>query len=123
MSIITSFLKKSLFGLGVFYGVLNKRDHKVYPIIICIYQLMMPSQPNKKGDPVYPVLNMYSCPRVSRQRVNNARIPLLKYRERINANNRNKSYENDFVQGNVLRKFEERDGLIYSFKNMAKKEP
>lgn len=55
-------------------------------------------------DPVYPVLDMYSCPRVSRQRVNNSRIPLLKYRQRIYAHNE-VTYEKDFIQSDFLRKF------------------
>ena len=71
---------------------------------------MLPAETNKRknktNDPVYPVINMYSCPRVSKQRVNNARIPLLKYRERIYANNHSKSYENDFIEASLLRKFE-----------------
>lgn len=63
-------------------------------------------KPKKKTkDPTYPVLNVYSCPRVSKQRVNNARIPLLKYRDRIYANNCTKSHEADFVEGSLLRKF------------------
>ena len=62
---------------------------------------------------------MYSCPRVSRQRVNNSKIPLLKYRQRIFAHNEI-TYEKDFIESGLLRRFEEKDGLIYSFKNMSK---
>ena len=45
----------------------------------------------------FPILNIYSSPRFLKQRVYNAKLPLLKYREPITANNCNLNYENDFV--------------------------
>jgi hypothetical protein len=40
-----------------------------------------PHKPYKNTtDPIYPTINMYSSSRVANQRVNNAKIPLLKYR-------------------------------------------
>lgn len=84
-------------------------------------------QPNQQAptymrgtDPIYPTINVYSSSRVANQRVNNAKIPLLKYREPIRINDCSKSYDSEFVDPNLLRKFETRDGLIHSLKMMKK---
>lgn len=47
----------------------------------------------RSQDPVYPSLNLYSSSRVSGQRVNNAKVPLLKYRDRISANNASRTFD------------------------------
>lgn len=64
---------------------------------------------------------MYSSSRVANQRVNNAKIPLLKYREAIRINDCSKSYDSELVDPNLLRRFEEKDGLIHSIKGMGTK--
>ena len=66
----------------------------------------------------FPTIDIYSSPRVINQKVNNAKVPLLKYRETVTASNRNNSYEGDYVEKGLLRKINERDGLIYNVKNM-----
>lgn len=59
----------------------------------------------RETDPIYPTINVYSSSRVANQRVNNSKIPLLKYREPIAINNCSKSYDSEFVDPNLLRKF------------------
>jgi len=80
-------------------------------------------QPVRSTDPIYPTLNCYSSSRVANQRVNNAKIPLLKYREAIRINDCSKSYDSEFVDPNLLRKFETKDGLIHSIKTMKRELP
>ncbi len=77
----------------------------------------------QNNDPVYPALNMYSSSRVANQRVNNSKIPLLKYREPIRINDASKSFDAEIVDTNLLRKFETKDGLIHSIKMMKKELP
>jgi hypothetical protein len=74
----------------------------------------------KANDPIYPSITMYSSSRVSNQRVNNSKIPLLKYREAIRINSCSRSYDSEFVDPNLLRKFEAKDGLIHSLKAMRR---
>lgn len=68
----------------------------------------------------FPTLNIYSSPRVVNQRVNNSKIPLMKYREAVTANKRSKNYEADIVDKALLRRLEFKDGLIFSLKGMKK---
>lgn len=72
------------------------------------------------GTVVYPTLNLYSCPRVSGQKVQNAKIPLLKYREKVAASNCTKNHDSEYVDSGLLRKFQEKDGMIYTLKKMKK---
>lgn len=74
----------------------------------------------RETDPIYPTINVYSSSRVANQRVNNSKIPLLKYREPIAINNCSKSYESEFVDPILLRKFETKDGLIHTLKMMKR---
>ena len=68
----------------------------------------------------FPAINIYSSPRVTQQKVNNAKVPLLKYREKVSANNRTKNYESDHVDKSLLRKLDQKDGLIFNMKDMKK---
>lgn len=71
----------------------------------------------------FPTLNLYSSPRVSGDRVNNAIVPLLRYMQPVTANNCIQNYEDNFVKPSLCRKLKEKDGLIYMIKNMKKEIP
>ena len=66
----------------------------------------------------FPSIDIYSSPRVINQKVNNANIPLMKYRPAVTASNRNNSYEGDYVEKGLLRRINENDGLIFQVKDM-----
>lgn len=53
---------------------------------------------------VYPAINLYSSSRVFNQRVNNAKIPLLRYRETIRVSNCSQSHDADTIDTSLLRK-------------------
>ena len=75
-------------------------------------QQQMQTKYNRGTDPIYPTINVYSSSRVANQRVNNAKIPLLKYREAIRINDCSKNYDSEFVDPQLLRKFETRMDLF-----------
>lgn len=54
----------------------------------------MASRPINVREQVYPALDMYATSRVSGQRVNNSKIPLMKYCKKISiGNSKNNSFE------------------------------
>lgn len=57
---------------------------------------------------------------MSGQRVNNAKVPLLKYRDTITINNASNRFYGNIVESKYLRKIEAKDGMIHSFKKMSK---
>jgi hypothetical protein len=59
----------------------------------------------KKKDPIYPTINVYSNSRVANQRVNNAKIPLLKYRSTIEIKEGQNQISSEVVDSSYLRKF------------------
>ena len=69
-------------------------------------------------DLVYPTINIYSAPRVFQQRIQNDRIPLLKYKEKIYSNNCRKSYESLVPEPQFLSKFQPKDGFIYNMRDI-----
>lgn len=64
----------------------------------------MQMMPQQIAEPIYPSLDLYSSSRVFNQRVNNFKIPLLKYKEPIRAHNCSKSNDGDSVESQSLRK-------------------
>lgn len=56
------------------------------------------------SQPIYPSINLYSSCRVFNQKVNNAKIPLLRYRPPIVASNCSKSNDSDTIDSSYLRK-------------------
>ena len=76
-------------------------------------------RPSIQAEPVkFPTLNIYNTPRVLRQRINGSRPPLQRYREPVIASNRDKNYETDQIQSYFLKRFAEKDGLIFEYKKM-----
>ncbi len=72
-------------------------------------------------DLIYPTINIYSAPRVFQQRIQNDRIPLLRYKEKIYANNCRKSYEQPIPEPSTLSKFKPSDGIIYNLRDIKHK--
>lgn len=73
-----------------------------------------------QDDIVYPTISIYSAPRVHQQRVQNDRVPLLKYKEKIYANNCRKSYEQATPDPIHLGKFTQNDGMIFNYRDIRK---
>lgn len=67
---------------------------------------------------VYPVLNVYTSPRVSQQKIDHKSIPLCVYTGPIEANNVSKYYDQKVPEVAFLRKIDKADGLIHQFKLM-----
>lgn len=59
--------------------------------------MILQQENNTINSPVYPSINLYSSPRVLNQRVNNAKLPLLKYREQIKVHNCSRNNDADTI--------------------------
>lgn len=70
---------------------------------------------------VYPTLNVFFSPRVFQQKIDHKSIPMCLYTRPIEASNIAKIFDQQVPDSSDLRELQERDGLIYGFKQMNRR--
>lgn len=70
----------------------------------------------------YPALNVFFSPRVFQQRIDHKSIPMCAYTGPVDANNISKIFDQACPDSNYLRELTLKDGLIYQFKQMTKRD-